>query len=405
MPLWKRNLFACWFGSFTTMAGSSLVIPFLPFYIKQLGVTDLPGIERWSGIAFAATFMISALVSPLWGKLADLYGRKLMLLRASVGLAVVMVLLGFVQNVYQLVGLRLMLGVVSGFVPAAITLVATQTPREHAGWALGTLSTGTVGGTLLGPLVGGWLAEWIGFRHVFFVTGSFMFISFLVTAFFIKEDFIRSDKAQMTERQVWNLIPNPRILIAMFITTFMIQFANMSIEPIVTVYVQQLVRDAAHVALISGVVVSASGLAAVLSASRLGKLSDQIGPQKVLLFCLISSAFLIIPQAFVQSPWQLVILRFLLGIATAGMLPAVNSLVRFNVPDAVSGRVFGYNQSAQYLGNIAGPILGGQLAAGFGIHYVFFFTSILLFANGVWVKITSNRLERSEQTTRAHEYF
>lgn len=402
MPLWKRNLFVCWFGSFATMAGTSLVIPFLPFYIRELGISSLAGIEQWSGFAFGATFIVSAIASPIWGRLADRYGRKLMLLRASIGLGVVMVLLGFVQNVYQLVAMRLMQGAVSGYIAAAITLVATQTPREHAGWALGTLSTGSVGGTLLGPLFGGWLAELIGFRHVFFVTGSLIFLSFLASAFFVKEEFVRSEQTQLSEREIWHLIPNPKVLVAMFLTTFMIQFANMSIEPIVTVYVQQLVGDSAHVTLISGIVVSASGLASILSASRLGKLSDRIGPRKVLLSCLVAAALLFIPQAFVQSAWQLVILRFLVGIATAGLLPSVNALVKLSVPDSVSGRVFGYNQSAQYLGNIVGPVLGGQMAARLGIKYVFFFTSILLLVNAFWVKQTGNMQERLE-TVQAHK--
>ncbi|MHB1654420.1 MAG: multidrug efflux MFS transporter [Desulfitobacteriaceae bacterium] len=398
MPLWKRNLFACWFGSFVTMAGMSLVIPFLPLYIEQLGVHTTAGIEQWSGAAFGATFILSAIVSPIWGKLADQHGRKLMLLRASIGTAIVVTLMGLVQNVYELVALRLLMGAVSGYIPAAITLIATQTPKEHAGWALGTLSTGSVGGSLLGPLVGGWLAEIIGFRHIFFVTGVFMFVTFLVTILFVHEKFNRINSAPLSDREVWKMISKPKVLVAMFITSFMLQLANLSIEPIVTVYIKQLMQDMSHVALISGVVVSAPGFASVLTAPRLGRLSDRVGPRKVLLACLILAAILFIPQAFVQNPWQLMGLRFLLGIAVAGLLPAINSLVNRSVPASVSGRVFGYNQSAQYLGNIAGPVLGGQMAAHLGIHYVFFSTSTLLLLNAIWVYQTG-------RTTRLHPHF
>ncbi len=390
MPLWKRNLYIAWFGSFATTAGMSLVVPFLPLYIEQLGVTRTQSVEQWAGAAFGATFLLAAVVSPLWGRLADQKGRKLMLLRASLGMAIIMVLLGFVQNVYELVGLRLLMGGVSGYISAAITLVATQTPKEHSGWALGTLSTGAVGGTLLGPLIGGWLSEIIGFRHVFFVTGVFMFIAFIVTLVFVKEQFTPGKSAKLPTRDIWAMISNPRMVVAMFLTTFMLQLANMSIEPIVTIYIKQLLPDASHVALIAGIVVSASGMANVIFAPLIGKTSDRIGPRKVLQVCLLAAAILFIPQAYVHTPWQLMGLRFLMGISLGGLLPSINSIVKRSVPTQIAGRVFGYNQSFQYLGNIAGPTLGGQMAAHFGFHYVFFSTSALLFINSLWVHFSGH---------------
>jgi MFS family permease len=386
MPLWKRNLWVCWFGSFATAAGLSLVLPFLPLYIEMLGVHEVGAVAQWSGAAFGATFITAALFSPVWGKLADQHGRKLMLLRASLGMAVIMALMGFVQNVYQLFALRLLMGIVSGYISAATILVATQTPSEYSGWALGTLSTGQVSGTLLGPLIGGWLAEVIGLRHVFWVTGGILFIAFFVTHFMIKEEFRRPEqKVELTFKEVWSKVQNPRAVMAMFLTTMMIQVANLTIEPIVTIYVKQLVQDLSHLALIAGLVVSAPGLANVFSASRLGRISDKKGPSKVLFFSLLLAALVFVPQAYVQNSWQLMGLRFLLGIAMAGMLPAVNTMIRKSVPDAVSGRVFGYNQSAQYVGNVTGPILGGQIAAHFGLHYVFLFTAVLLLINALWV--------------------
>lgn len=404
MPLWKRNLLVVWFGCFITMAGSSLVIPFLPLYIEQLGIKEVARIEQWSGLVYSATFILSAFVSPIWGKLADQHGRKLMLIRASLGMSIIMALMGLVQNVHQLFLLRLLMGAVNGYVPASITLIATQTPKEHSGWALGTLSTGSVSGALIGPLIGGMLSEVIGLHHVFFVTGGFMFASFLVSLLFVHEDFVKPTSADLSHREVWKTIKHPQVLIAMFFTAFMIQFANMSIEPIVAVYVKQLAQNMAHVAFVSGAVVSASGLANVLAAPRLGRLSDRHGASNVLLVCLVLAAIVFIPQAFVQNPWQLMGLRFLLGIATAGMLPSVNSLIKRSVPQSISGRIFGYNQSAMFLGNIAGPNLGGQMAAHFGIQYVFFSTSALVFINAAWVYITGKRFKRtgSPQTGPDH---
>lgn len=385
MPLWKRNLFICWFGCFSTVIGMSLIFPFLPLYIQQLGVHNTHSIEKWSGYAFSATFLLSAIVAPIWGRLSELHGRKLMLIRASLGMAIIMTLMGLVQNVYELVGLRLLMGAVSGYISAAIILVASQTPKEHSGWALGTLSTGAVTGTLLGPLLGGWLSEVFGLRQLFFVTGAFLFMAFLITVLFLHEKFERTNVIKQTSREVWAQIKNPRLLYTLFLTTFMLQVANFSIEPFITIYVHQLMKQTSHIALYSGIVVSASALANVLCAPIVGKLSDRYGPRKILNISLIIAAIVFIPQAYVQNIWQLIALRFLMGMALSGLLPSVNSLVKQSVPQAITGRIFGFNQSAQFLGNLCGPNLGSQIAAHFSIHYVFFSTSILLILNALLV--------------------
>lgn len=397
MPLWKRNLYVCWFGSFATTAGMSLITPFLPLYIQQLGIHQTAAVEQWSGLAFGATFLLSAIVSPIWGRMADKRGRKLMLLRASLGMAIVITAIGFVHNVYELVGLRLVMGAVSGYISASITMIATQTPKEHAGWALGTLSTGSVGGTLLGPLIGGYLAEALGIRNVFFVAGAILLASFFASLLFVKEKFQPAETELTSFREVWKFIPHPGMVVSMFVTTFILQLANMSIQPIVTVYVQQLSKNSAHIALIAGVVVAAGGLANVLAAPRLGRLSDKIGPQKVLLVALIGAGLLFIPQAFVRNPWQLMGLRFLLGLAMAGLLPSVNTLVKRSAPNAIAGRVFGYNQSFQYLGSLGGSILGGQMAAALGIQSVFFSTALLLLLNALWFYGSGKRHARHQR--------
>ena len=384
MEVWGKNLLVCWFGCFATATGLSQIAPVLPLYIEHLGVQSIEEIEQWSGISFGVTFIIMAIASPIWGQAADRYGRKPMLLRASLGMAIVITCIGFAQNVYQLVGLRLIQGAVSGFVSASITLIATQAPKERAGWALGTLSTGAVGGMLLGPLIGGYLAETWGFHSVFFSTGAFLMIAFMLSLLFVQEDFKPPTNKVLSFHEVWDLLPNPSIMITMFVTTFILQLALLSIEPIITVYITQL-HVTNHVVLISGMVFAASGFGNMMAASKLGKISDRIGPQKVMLMALIVAGLLFIPQAFVTNPWQLMGLRFLLGIAAAGLLPSINTLIMRNTPNAITGRAFGYNQSAQFLGSFAGSILGGQTAATFGIHYVFFVTGALLLINALWV--------------------
>ncbi|RYM02158.1 MFS transporter [Sporolactobacillus sp. THM7-7] len=402
LPVWKRNLYVCWFGAFATAAGMSQIIPFLPMFIEHLGVHETAEIERWSGLIFGATFLVSALVSPLWGALADKYGRKPMLLRAGLGMSLVIFCMAFAQNVYQLFILRLIMGTVAGFIPASIILVATQTPRQYSGWALGVLSTGGVGGSLIGPLFGGFLSEWIGMRLVFINTSIMLFCAFLAALIFIREKFVPPTKKAPSFRKVWQLVPHPGLFIAMFVTTFMVQLANMSIQPIITVYVKILAPHTEYLGMISGIVVAASGLASVIAAPWLGRLSDRIGARRVLLFALIFSGIVFIPQAFVTDPWQLTVFRFLLGLATAGILPSINAIVKRMAPSSITGRLFGYNQSAQFLGTLGGALLGGHMAATFGIKYVFLSTGLLMFINAFWVVISAVVSRRKQRKIEAN---
>jgi len=384
LKMWKKNLIICWFGMFVTSVGMSQIAPIMPLYIRELGVHNIASIEQISGIAFGITFIVSAIFSPIWGYAADKYGRKPMLLRASLGMAIVIGSMGLAQNVYQLIGLRILQGAITGYSTACITLIATQTDKEHVGWALGVISTASAG-SLIGPLIGGYFDEILGLKFTFFLTGGLMLVAFVATFLFVKEEFVPGEKVALSIKEVWKQLPDSSIILAMFLTSFILQLAYFSIEPIITVYITQLSTTTTHIALISGMAFSASGLASIIAAPRLGKLSDKIGPHKVMLAALIMAGVLFIPQAFVQSPWQLMGLRFLLGFATAGLVPSVNTLLKKITPEALVGRVFGFNISAFYLGCFSGAVFGGQIAAHLGFTYVFFITSSLLFLNAIWV--------------------
>lgn len=386
MPLWKRNMYVCWFGMFVSGIGMSQIAPVLPLFIKQLGISNSGEINRISGIAFGITYIVSAIFSPIWGYAADKVGRKPMLLRASLGMGGIIFCMGFAPNVFTLILLRILQGAITGYSTACTTLIATQTDKEHAGYALGTLSTASVAGSLLGPTIGGFIEDRIGLQPVFFITGSLMLLAFLTTLFFVKENFIRDEKKQqLSFKEIWNSIPEKRLTIVLSVTFFIITLGLYTIEPIVTVYVGKLSGGAGHVALIAGLVFSASGLANVIAAPQLGKLSDKIGVHKVILFALIAAGIIYIPQAFVSNPWQLMGLRFLLGLTLGGLNPSVNTLIKKITPSYLTGRIFGITISAGYLGVFLGAVLGGQISAVFGIRHVFYITSALLLINAVWV--------------------
>ena len=383
---WRRNLAVCLVGSFTTIVAMTLLLPFLPIYVEQLGVSDRAAIAQWSGVAYGATFFAAALVAPLWGRLADRYGRKLMLIRASLGMAVAMSLIGMAHNVWELVGLRLFAGFAGGYASGSTILVATQTPKARSGWALGMLTSGIMAGNLVGPLIGGALPPLIGIRGTFWLAGGVIFLTFIATTVFIKEDKQPASTKKATAQAGWSQIPDKRPVVAMLVMGLLLMLANMSIEPIITIYVGQL-ADASRVTIVSGIAMSAAALGSILSASRLGRIADRSGHWRVMIGALAVSALLLIPQAFVTTGWQLVALRFLMGLALGGLLPCVTSIIRHNVPDGIVGRVLGYSTSSQYAGQVVGPLLGGFVGGHIGMRAVFLGTSLLMGLGAVYASL------------------
>ncbi|SNY60214.1 multidrug efflux MFS transporter MdtG [Enterobacter sp. CC120223-11] len=393
---WKRNLTIAWIGCFLTGAAFSLVMPFLPLYVEQLGVAGHGALNMWSGLVFSITFLFSAIASPFWGSLADRKGRKIMLLRSALGMSIVMVMMGLAQNIWQFLVLRALLGLLGGFVPNANALIATQIPRHKSGWALGTLSTGAVSGALLGPLAGGLLADSYGLRPVFFMTASVLFLCFVLTLFLIREQFEPVAKKEMLHaRDVIASLKSPKLVLSLFVTTLIIQVATGSIAPILTLYVRELAGNVSNIAFISGMIASVPGVAALMSAPRLGKLGDRIGPEKILIAALVISVLLLIPMAFVQSPWQLGLLRFLLGAADGALLPAVQTLLVYNSTNQIAGRIFSYNQSFRDIGNVTGPLIGASVSASYGFRTVFFVTAGVVLFNAIYTGFSLRRTRQA----------
>lgn len=392
---WKRNLAISLTGSFTTIVAMTLLLPFLPLYVAELGVSEHAAIVQWSGIAYGATFFAAALVAPLWGRLGDIYGRKLMLVRASLGMTIAISLMGMAENVWQLVALRLFVGLAGGYASGSMVLVATQTPKDRSAWALGVLSSGIMAGNLVGPLIGGALPPIVGIRGTFLAAGGVIFLAFLATTFLIKEEKSPARRQAAKESGGWRAIPDKGPVVAMLATGLLLMLANMSIEPIITVYVAQLVEDQGRVTMTAGLVMSATALGSILSASRLGKLADRIGHWPVIAGALAFAALLLIPQAFVTNAWQLIALRFLMGIALGGLLPCITAVIRHSVPDSAAGSILGYSISTQYVGQVAGPVLGGFVGGHIGMRAVFLGTCVLLLAGAAYAWMVRPREKTS----------
>lgn len=371
---WKENLRVAWFGSFLTGASISLVVPFMPIFVEQLGIEG-DQVAFYAGLAISVSAVSAALVSPIWGILADKYGRKPMMIRAGLAMTITMGGLAFVPNIYWLLFLRLLNGVFTGFVPNATALIASQVPKDKSGAALGTLSTGVVAGTLTGPFVGGFIAEIFGIRNVFLLVGVFLFLAAILTIFFIKEDFqpVAKEKAIPT-KEVFSAFKYPRLLVNLFLTSFVIQFSAQSISPILALYVRDL-GQTENLLFVSGLIVSSMGFSSMMSAGILGKLGDKVGNHRLLVAAQIYSVIIYLLCAHATSPLQLGLYRFLFGLGTGALIPGVNALLSKMTPKSGISRIFAFNQVFFYLGGVIGPMAGSAVAGYLGYHAVFYATA------------------------------
>lgn len=378
---WRKNLFVAWIGCFFTGSSISLVMPFIPVYVEQLG-TPKDQIELFSGLAISVTAFAAAIVAPIWGNLADRKGRKMMMIRAAAGMTITMGSLAFVPNAYWLLVMRFFNGILSGYIPNATAMIASQAPKEKSGWALGTLSTGAVAGTLIGPSMGGALAQWFGMENVFLITGGLLLITTILTIFMVKEDFQPVEKKDMiSTKEVFAKMDHFSVLVGLFVTTLILQLGITTISPILTLYIRELSGDTSNILFVSGLIVSVSGVSAVFSSPRLGKLGDKIGNQKVLLAGLVLSFCCYLPMAFVTTPLQLGILRFILGFSTGALMPSINTLISKITPEEGVSRVYSYNQMFTNFGQVLGPMLGSTVAHAYNYSTVFIVTSLFVLTN------------------------
>ena len=372
---WKDNLRIVWFGCFLTGASISLVVPFMPIFVEQLGIEG-DQVAFYSGLAISVSAISAAVVSPIWGILADKYGRKPMMIRAGLAMTITMGGLAFVPNVFWLLFLRFLNGVFTGFVPNATALIASQVPKDRSGYALGTLSTGVVAGTLTGPFVGGFIAEIFGIRNVFLLVGSFLFLAAILTILFIKENFqpVPKEKALPT-KELFTSVKYPFLLINLFLTSFVIQFAAQSIGPILALYVRDLGQKE-NLLFVSGLIVSSMGFSSMMSAGVMGKLGDKVGNHRLLVVAQVYSVCIYLLCANATSPIQLGFYRFLFGLGTGALIPGVNALLSKMTPKVGISRVFAFNQVFFYLGGVIGPLAGSAVAGQFGYHSVFYATAL-----------------------------
>jgi DHA1 family multidrug resistance protein-like MFS transporter len=374
---WRRNLYVLWIGVFFCSMAYSMVIPFMSLFIAHdLGVDN--HLTLWSGVAFGVTFLASALIAPFWGSLSDKYGRKPMLMRSGFSLCVVYILTSFVQDPYQLIAVRILTGLLAGYIPSAIALVATNTPEKSVGYSLGIMSTASAAGSILGPLFGGVLSKYTGYREAFIAAGVVVLFSALIACFMVKEgNFNRSKERSHVMDDLRKAKANPLFMKQLFIA-LIVTSSVMVLEPLLSLYVLELGASRSDASFSSGIIFSAVGIATVIAAPIWGKIGERIGYRNTLMIGLIGGGIGNFLQIFVHNLVGFGVLRFVYGLFFAAVFPAINALIVKVTEPEFRGRAFSLNQSASQLGNMVGPMSGGALAGLVSIPFVFVLNGCLL---------------------------
>ena len=387
METWKRTVYISLVCVFCIAFGVSQLAPILPLYFHDLGVQTPEAMSLWSGLATGATYIIVCIAAPFWGRIADKKGRKITLIRSSFGMALCNILIAFQTTPEGVVLIRLIQGLVSGFYSASITLIASESPIERTGWALGLLASANLAGSLIGPLLGGYIADTVGIRNDFIIVGIIMGLAGLLATVFIHEDYVPKDNVEkLSISKLKEQIPEFNSIIALCVASFIYAICIMSFQPVISVYIKGILpSNTENIAFIAGAVFSAMGIAQLISSSPLGKLVDKIGPRKVLVISLIYVGILNIPQAYVSDVYQLAIIRFLQGFGLGGMLPALNTYLSSKTPREFTGQVFSYNQSCLFLGYFLGAVGGASLMAWLGFTTLFWASGGLFIISALWI--------------------
>ena len=387
METWKRTVYISLVCVFCTAFGVSQLAPILPLYFHDLGVQTPEAMSLWSGLATGATYIIVCLAAPFWGRVADKKGRKITLIRSSFGMALCNILIAFQTTPEGVVLIRLVQGLVSGFYSASITLIASESPIERTGWALGLLASANLAGSLIGPLLGGYIADTVGIRNDFIIVGTLMGLAGVLATIFIHENYVpQPNPEKLSIRKLKEQIPEFNSIVALCVASFIYAICIMSLQPVISVYIKGIVpSDTENLAFIAGAVFSAMGIAQLMSSSPLGKLVDKIGPRKVLVVSLIYVGILNIPQAYVSDVYQLAIIRFLQGFGLGGMLPALNTYLSSKTPREFTGQVFSYNQSCLFFGYYLGSVGGASLMAWLGFTTLFWVSGGLFIISALWI--------------------
>ncbi|MDZ7728915.1 MAG: MFS transporter [Dehalococcoidia bacterium] len=423
---WQRNLAFIWIGVFVGLMGANFVFPFIPFYIKELGVTDDSRVAFYTGLTGSATGLSLTLTAPLWGSLADRFGRKPMLVRALIGAGILIGLMGLAQTVWHLVLLRFMMGAFAGTMGAAAALVAATTPRERTGRALGILQTGVFSANMLGPFIGGVVAASLGIRESFIFCAVLYIVASGLVLYFVKEPNSPRASAAAAEAAgerpapAGNLVANLREVLSekqilvMLSFLFVLWLSTTFVRPVMPIsvdgfashpdpaddsadrvslvlpgYQRELKEEAA-----TGIVFGILGLTSTIAAISVSPVGERLGYRRTVCGAAMITGLLFLPVALAGGFTTFVLFLGGVGLFQGAMVPGTNALIAAATPEGKHGSAFGLASSMQSLALLIGPLAGGGVAGLFGIEAVYVVIGVILVGAAVLAFMSLHEPER-----------
>lgn len=379
-PGWQRTLYIIFFVQLVTAIGFSSIFPFLPLYIEELGATTSLSVELLAALVFSAQAFTMMLASPVWGSLADRYGRKLMVERATFGGALVILLMAFVTSAEQLVGLRAIQGLITGTLAASNALVAAAVPRQRTGYAMGLLQVSLGAGLAVGPLIGGLAADTFGYSSAFFITSGMLVVAGFVVVFGVREEFeplLSLTRSPLAFLKEWRAIITGAGVALSYTMRFISQLGRMMVLPITPLFIEQLLADQSRLNTITGLTVAVSSATITIAAIYLGRLGDRMGHKRILVGSMLMAGLLYLPQSLVMEAWQLLVLMALVGVAMGGVIPSISALLARYSNDGSEGAVFGLDNSVRAGARAVAPLVGASVALAFGMRTTFLATGLI----------------------------
>ena len=363
-----------------SVAGFSCVMPFLPLYVHELGTVTSMSESLCTALVYSGQAFTMMLVSPLWGYLADRYGRKVMVERATFGGAIVLLLMAFPRSAEELVLLRMLQGAVTGVFGAANALVAASVPRIKSGFAMGLMQVSMGLGFALGPLLGGVIADLFDYQSVFYFTAPLLFISGLIVWRFVDERFVprkSDDKKQDGILSSWVRVLRTPGVGLLYLLRFINQSGRIIYYPILPLFLLTLIDNQAQINSYTGIVISVASAATALFSVVIGRLGDRFRHQPVVVVCLFGAGLAFILQSLVQNSWQLIILQLLYGALLGGVITSISALLALFTEKGDEGIVYGLDGSVNAGARMIGPLLGFGISSLFGMRMVFAFAGTL----------------------------
>ena len=407
--MWRRNLYGAWLSQLLAIAGFGFVLPFVPFYIQELGVTNPDELRLWTGILSAAPALGMAIMAPIWGLLADRWGKKLMMLRAMFFGTIIMSLMAITQSVQAVLVLRICQGLFTGTMTAAAALVATGTPKHRLSYALGLLSSSTFIGISVGPMIGGLVAEWVGYRPSFLMGGAMVAIGFVLVLVLVHEsdadasedDESTIDEPELKRRPLGRLASVISMqMLGLFTLVLILRFVRALPIPFLPLYVRELRGELAGSATATGMISAGRGAVTAVSAVTITRLGDR-HPRMLLVGILLAAAgVLSLPLYFAGSIWAfsafLILATFFLG----GVEPLVQADLSSRVSPARRGLLFGVQSSIASMGWFVAPLVGSLISIRLSIAHIFLTLTVFLFITAAVVFVVYLRNVKDERKVR-----